>query len=119
MDNQSVRWCDVFSGRAFVPGGQVEFNPLTFGQGLETFAPDFAVVNENIVPVFLRNKTVALALIEPLDGSYMSFRHNSSTLGYLKNQVYRSENPATLHRIVTALCLNANVYSAGLWVTGA
>ena len=56
MDNQSVRWCDVFSGRAFVPGGQVEFNPLTFGQGLETFAPDFAVVNKNIVPVFLRNE---------------------------------------------------------------
>jgi len=36
---------------------------LTFSQRLETLTPDLAVVNENIVSVFLRYETIALALV--------------------------------------------------------
>jgi hypothetical protein len=52
-----------------------EFHPLTFFQGVITFALDGGMMNEYVGAIFLSQEAITLAIIEPLDGTYYTICH--------------------------------------------
>jgi hypothetical protein len=67
----------------------VELNALSFFQVPKAFASDFREMDKDIRAILLGDKPVALASIEPLDGSSYSFRHVSP----FKNIVRKKASP--------------------------
>jgi len=79
---------------AVLAGRDLECHSLTFIKGLEALALDLAVVDEDIVSVFVRDETITLVSVEPLDStfshSYSSFR----PIGARQSDVPGSSFPA-------------------------
>ncbi len=53
--------------------GDFKLDLIAFLQTLVTLGGDGAVVNKNIRPIFPADKSVALGVIEPLDGTFQTF----------------------------------------------
>jgi hypothetical protein len=55
--------------RPFGTFGNLKFDILALGQGLETFPVNGCIMNKNIPPAFLFNKAIPLAIVKPLHPS--------------------------------------------------
>jgi len=72
---RSIDGSNVFRSRTLVTGRKGELNTLTFVQCFESIASNLSIVHKYIISTFLLNKAKAFSLIEPFNGSIMSFRH--------------------------------------------
>ena len=57
---------------ALRPFHDIELNFLPFGQGLESVSLERRVVHKNIVAIRSRDESVALGVVEPLYGAFVS-----------------------------------------------
>src|SRR5262249_54850827 len=60
---------DVGGLQALGAASDLEFDGVTLGQGLEALGLDGGVVNEDVLSTILRDESVPLGLVEPLDSS--------------------------------------------------
>lgn len=58
---------DVCCLVALGPLGDVEGDPLSLVEGLETVSLDCAIMNENVVPIVASYEAVTLCCVEPLN----------------------------------------------------
>jgi hypothetical protein len=66
---------DVFGLQALLALDHGELDLLPFVQGTVSFAPNGAVMDEHIGAALALNESVALGVIEPLDGAYFTISH--------------------------------------------
>jgi hypothetical protein len=62
--------------KALCPFHNLEFDFLTLFQGVKAFARDVTVVDEDIGPVGLGNKSIAFGIAEPFDRAF--YPHGTS-----------------------------------------
>lgn len=55
----------VFSLRAFLALSDLEFHQITLLQGFVTLSLNGGIVNKNVRPVVLANKTITLGVVKP------------------------------------------------------
>lgn len=70
---------DIRCLRTFLAFGDLELYLITFLQAFIALRTDGAVMNKNIRPIRAADKTVALSVVEPLDGSFQTFHVKAPT----------------------------------------
>lgn len=71
---------DFFSLQAFLALGDDERDALTFLQGLEARALDRAEMHEQVITAFRRDEAKTLGVVEPLDCTALTIRHETLPL---------------------------------------
>jgi hypothetical protein len=82
---RSLNLCDIHSLRPLAALFDVELDPLSLGEGLETFGAYRRIVNKNIRSVILLDKTIPFFFIKPFNRSF--YRHTAHSSLYLLKQI--------------------------------